>query len=121
MSSPQPARSEILRESNRRLSCYLENILAAPGQLLITPDQMGVLLSELLRVGSDLRSHPLPTAGSDPAWDTELAAYRGNVERLRDLLPSIHDQLLAERARIEKQRARIRAAAEWARASRQTL
>jgi hypothetical protein len=43
------------------------------------------------------------------------------MERLRDLLPSIHAQLLAERARIEAERARLRAASEWACASRQTL
>jgi hypothetical protein len=40
---------------------------------------------------------------------------------LRDLLPSLHRQLLAERSRLEAQRSRVQSAAQWARASRQTL
>jgi hypothetical protein len=114
-------RSESLRDTNRRLDSWLESIIAAPDRITITPECMGALLSELLRTGSDLRARPIPPKGTDPAWDEELDAYRQNVERLRGLLPSIHSHLLAERARIEGQRTRIRAAAEWARASRQTL
>jgi hypothetical protein len=90
-------------------------------QMLVTPDLMGALLSELLRVGSELRAKPVPAKGADPAWDEELEAYRNHVERLRALLPSIHSQLLAERARLETQQSRVRAAAAWAHASRQTL
>jgi hypothetical protein len=112
---------EALRDSNRRLSSWLDNMIVIPGKIGATPDCMGALLSELLRVGSELRSRPLPAAGLDPAWDAELEEYRQHVERLRDLLPSIHTHLLAERARIEAQRTRIRAASEWACASRQTL
>jgi hypothetical protein len=92
---------------------------------------MAALLSELLRAGAALRAEPIPAKGkgngndngnsNDPELDSELELYRRNVERLRDLLPSIHRQLLAERARLEAQRARVRSAAEWARASRQTL
>jgi hypothetical protein len=43
------------------------------------------------------------------------------VEQLRELLPFIQSQLLRERARLEDQRTRVQSAAEWARASRQTL
>jgi len=50
-----------------------------------------------------------------------LSAYRKQVERLRVLLPSIHQTLLGERARLEQERARVTSTAEWARRSRQTL
>jgi hypothetical protein len=113
--------SETLRESNRCLGSWLEGMTNVPDDVSPAPDHISRLLSVLLRVGAELRSGPLPATGVDPAWDTELAVYRRHLERLRDLLPSIHSHLLAERARIEAQRARIGAAAEWARASRQTL
>jgi len=67
-------------------------------------------------VGARLRAEPLPTKGTDSELDQELEQYRRNVERVRELLPSIHGQLLAERARLGAQRARVRSAAEWARA-----
>jgi hypothetical protein len=82
---------------------------------------MAGLLSELLRAGMGLRAEPLPARGFDPELDEEIDQYRRHVEHLRDLLPSIHRQLLAERARLEAQRSRVQAAAAWARASRQTL
>jgi hypothetical protein len=115
-------RLQNLRETNQRLKRWLETV-AAPHErpVGVNPEYMSALLSELLRAGTGLRSQPLPARGDDPEFDRELAEYRGQVERLREILPSMHTQLLAERARIEAQRARVRSAAEWARASRQTL
>ena len=111
-----------LRDANRRLHSWLGSMVASHDQPAhITPDLIAALLSELVRVGAGLRAHPLPTKGNDPELDGELATYRGNVERLRELLPSIHTQLLIERARLEAQWARIHSAAQWARASRETL
>jgi hypothetical protein len=119
--TPASFGSETLRDTNRRLGLWLDGMITASGELSATPDNIGALLNELLRVGSELRSRPLPAAGCDPQWDAELSVYRRHLERLRALLPSIHTRLLAERARIEAQRARICAACEWASASRQTL
>jgi hypothetical protein len=110
-----------LRETNRRLSFWLDAIVMPREQAVTTPEQMAGLLSELLRAGTWLRDEPLPATGTDDDLNLELERYRGNVERLRDLLPSIQTQLLAERARLEAQRARVQSAAEWARASRQAL
>lgn len=94
----------------------------SPGQpSSIAPELITALLSELLRVGAGLRAQPLPLKGNDPELDDELDTYRRNVERLRELLPSIHTQMLMERARIEAQWSRIHSAAQWARASRETL
>ena len=123
MASPvqTPSLLQIMRNSNRRLGLCLATITAKHGREVATPEQMGVLLSELLTAGAGLRGHPLPAAGSDRELDIELAKYRGQVEHLRDLLPSIHRALLTERARIEAQLSRLRSTSEWARASRQTL
>ncbi|HVI10585.1 MAG TPA: hypothetical protein VND65_20015 [Candidatus Binatia bacterium] len=115
------SRSETLRDTNRRLDAYLENIPAADAAPPLTPERMAALLSELLRAGAELRSGPLPPLGTDPQLDAELAAYRRNVERLHRLLPYIHRQLLTERTRLEAQRARLRSASQWLRTSRQTL
>lgn len=114
--------SHLLRDTNRRLSTWLEALVSRPENPVVArPEQLTALLSELLKTGAALRAQPLPPSGTDPELDSELALYRGHVERLRQLLPSIHSQLLLERARLEGQRSRVRAAAEWARASRQTL
>lgn len=117
-----PALSGTLRDTNRRLSSWLDGIDARHGQpTLITPEDMAALLSELLRVGEGLRTEPVSARANDPERDVELEKYRCHLERLRDLLPSIQGYLLAERARLEAQRVRVQSAAQWARTSRQTL
>jgi hypothetical protein len=82
---------------------------------------MTALLSELLSAGANLREQSIPPKGDDLELDQAIENYRGSVERLREILPFIHRQLLAERARIENHRARVSSAAAWATASRQTL
>jgi len=112
-----------LHETNRRLLTLLESIVPASAlprlpARVATPKQMTELLSELMRAGQWLRNLP---ADRDPALEKELGEYRRLVERLRELLPSIHAALLRERARIEQERERVRSAAAWAQSSRQTL
>jgi hypothetical protein len=122
MPSQMLSRTENFRETNRRLVFFLDALPAKPGlQAVASPEHMAALLAELLRAGTELRAEPLPAKGSDPELDKALYEYRSHVERLRQLLPSIHRLLLGERARLEAQRTRVRSAAEWARASRQTL
>src|SRR5579863_5864396 len=119
--------AQSLHECNSRLGFWLDSLLPAdlPGNGRPTlethaasPEQMAGLLSELMRAGAGLRS--LPTDQSREL-ENELSAYRKNVERLRELMPSIHATLLQERARLEKERGRLESAAQWARSSRQTL
>jgi hypothetical protein len=78
------------------------------------------MLSELLRVSAELRAEPQKPENR-LELDAELATYRCHVEKLRNLLPSIHNQLLRQRSRLEDQRSRLQSAVQWARASRQTL
>lgn len=112
-----------LHESNSRLGAWLSALMVEhlpPGlpRRAATPQQMAGLLSELMRAGEWLRSLP---HDQGPELEMELSEYRKNVERLRGLMPSIHDALLQERARLEQERGRVEAAANWALSSRQTL
>ncbi len=116
-----PSLLQLLRDTNRRLKFCLDNIAAKREAEVVTPEQMGTLLSDLIAAGASLRARALPAASHDQELEGELAEYRHQVERLRDLLPSIHRALLAERARIERQRSRLQSVSEWARTSRQTL
>jgi len=122
-----PLRAELqaqnMRETNSRLLFWLESLAAAPvepspGVRAATPQQICGILSELMRAGGWLRELP---AEKHAVLERELSEYRKNVERLRDLLPTIHSALLEERARLERERSRVKAAAEWARSSQQTL
>jgi hypothetical protein len=101
-----------------------------PGIRPPAPEQMTGLLSELTRAGAwlrqlprgnDLKTDPENDLKTDPDLERELTHYRKNVERIRAMLPTIHHALLEERARLERERARVTSAAEWARVSRQTL
>jgi hypothetical protein len=122
MIAPTASRVESLRESNHRLRAWLERVTGECGRRrAATPEDIGRLLAELLKTGSKLRSAELPERGDDAALDQALDEYRRHVEQVRELLPSIYGDLLAERARIESQRARLQSAKEWAQASRQTL
>jgi len=112
-----------LRKTNSRLGFWLGTLLPDGTQPFAqarpaTPQQMAGLLSELMRAGVWLRGLPCERG---PELEQELSDYRKNVERLRQLLPAIHSILLAERARLERERARVESAAEWARRSHQTL
>jgi hypothetical protein len=114
--------SQQLHETNCRLGFWLDSLSDSMRPVseiaAATPQQMASLLSELMIAGQKLRALP---AKRDAGLEKEVAAYRENVERLRELLPSIHRTLLRERARLEQERARVESAAEWARRSRQTL
>jgi hypothetical protein len=109
-----------LHETNDRLRFWLENLV--PDQTpppAATLQQMAGLLSELLRAGEWLRTG-VPQE-RDAELEAELGSYRRNVERLRELMPSIQKLLLREKARLEGERAQVQSKAEWARGSRSTL
>lgn len=116
-----PALLQTLRDTNRRLKVCLDTIAAQREPEVVSPEQMNSLLSALLVARASLRAKDVSLADHDREVARELAEYRRQIERLRDLLPSIHRALLAKRSRIERQRSRLRSASQWARASRQTL
>jgi TolA-binding protein len=107
-------------ETNARLRFWLDTLAAhsTTESSSASPQQISGLLAELMRAGERLRTLP---AVRSAQLQKELDQYRGNVERLRDLLPSIQRALLEHRARLEQERNRLRTAADWAHGSRQTL
>jgi hypothetical protein len=113
-----------LRQTNTRLRSWLEDLIPDLTQKEMLPPPpasqlIANLLSELLQAGQCLRSDgPQPRSAE---LEAEIAQYRRNVERLRDLLPAIHRCLLSERARLEAERKRVELALEWAQSSRQTI
>ena len=112
-----------LHQSNVRLASYLNQLCSGSAHAAACPraataKEIEEILSELMRAGECLRSLPENRAAE---LERELAVYQSNVTRLRDLLPSIHQALLRERARLEQERLRLGPAAEWVRASQQTL
>jgi hypothetical protein len=109
-----------LHQSSDRLRFWMDSLFPDQGRpVTATPEQMAGFLSELLRAGEWLRS------GVPQEKNFELQAaldeYRKNVDRLRELLPSIHRQLLSERARLEAARFQVESAVAWARGTHQTL
>ncbi len=112
-----------LHEINGRLHAALDSLASDPSHpnpspRAATPQQMSGLLSQLMLAGQWLRTLP---SDRGPALEQELSTYRKNVEHLRTVLPSIHNTLLRERARLEQDRTRMQSAAAWASGSRQTL
>ena len=110
-----------LHESTNTIRRVLHELLPQASEQVphvATPEQMSALLSELMRAGQRLRVLP---AHCDGNLEQEISEYRNEVERLRSLLPAIQTSLLAERARLERERERLRGAAAWAEASLQTL
>ena len=120
--APDPL-SQRLHEANSRLAFWLDSLILDPARpdaklRPAAPQQMAGLLSEMMRTGEWMRRLPEKRT---PELERELGEYRKNVERLRDLLPAIHRSLVQERSRLDQERARVNAAAEWARRSSQTL
>jgi len=109
---------EGLQGANRRLRLVLEAIEDTGPAIRVTPEQLAALLEELLRVGEWLRSGAIRDPG--PAVARELDEYRKHMERLRRLMPSVQACLLTERARLEADRAHLKAAAAWAGGSQST-
>jgi|ERR1039457_2911853 hypothetical protein len=82
------------------------------------PQDFWDLLGQLHRASECTRRRPHCEA---VAFDEELLEYGRNLERLKNLLPEVHERLLAEKSRLETARNHATAATAWARASKETL
>jgi hypothetical protein len=86
----------------------------------ITAHDFAGLLSEILSAAECLRLQPIDSGTSEVVRQAALD-YRGNLEKLRDFLPELHSNLLAEKSRLEAAQAHVSAASAWARSSTKTL
>ena len=110
--------SQTLHDTNERLRLLLDELAPeSPKFVAVRSEHLARVLAELLLAGEFLRDG-VAGAESDPELSGQIGEYRKNVERLRSLLPTLHANLLNERARLESERAHLELAAEWARASR---
>jgi hypothetical protein len=112
-----------LHNRHQRLKFLLDSLMppshcSEPQRTVPSANQVSDLLSELSRAGQLLRDCSMQ---KDSEVEREMFQYRGQVQRLRDLLPGMRCILLAERARLECERKRLNATAHWARMSRHTL
>ncbi len=108
---------ERLQQANRKLGAAvtLLNSQSSP-TVALAPAQLGVILTELLRVGEALQQGK--PRNRDPEIDIEIRQYRSHLEQLRVLMPCLHAQLLTERARLEAERSHLEMASAWAEVSR---
>jgi hypothetical protein len=85
----------------------------------IRPQDFSDLLGEILRAAECLRLQPPQSEGME--FTQASLEYRTNLVKLRDFLPELQGNLLAERSRLEIAQAHVAAAAEWARTGAKTL
>ncbi len=104
-----------LERANSRIQLLL-GTLAACGSRTTPVDQLTNLFAEVLRISEWLRKEPDSNLHGPLAQ--ELRKYQLHLERLRELLPQLHEQLLTDRSRLEAERAHLEAAAAWARCAR---
>jgi hypothetical protein len=104
-----------LEDANRKLDLLLDVLRPAQQSFSISAEHMAAVLAELLRVGELLRAGLAQNAEGPLAQ--ELERYRLHLENLRQVLPSIHAQLLTERSRLQAERAHLEATAAWARSA----
>ncbi len=105
-------------EITAHLKSVLETLGAPASPGLLTPEQISELLSDLMRAGQCMRTM---SSGSNEELARAVGACRAQVERLREMLPTIHSALLRERARLATERERLTSIGAWAQASKQSL
>jgi len=86
----------------------------------VTAQDFAGLLSEILSAAECLQLQPIHSDTPELVRQAALN-YRGYLETLRDFLPELHSNLLAEKSRLEAALAHVSAAAAWARSSTKTL
>jgi hypothetical protein len=77
------------------------------------------LLGEILQGAECLRV--AAAQSQTTAFVQQTLEYRANLENLRDFLPKLQSNLLAEKSRLETAQIEVAAATEWARTSSGTL
>jgi len=116
---------EILRQVNDNLRSALLRLRPERRHCAsLKPQDFYDIRSQLLRVAECIRR--LPPASDvaltvEAALEKESLAYRSNLEKLKHFLPDLHSRLLAEKSRLETERAHVAAAAAWAQARKKTL
>jgi hypothetical protein len=115
-----PDALETLRQANRDLRSAL--IRFDPQQRhcsSINPQDFSGLRGQLRRAAECLRRAPSDSEAA-ALLQKESLEFRGNLQKLKHLLPDVQVRLLAEKSRLEMARAHMAGAEAWAQA-RKTL
>jgi len=125
MSSPLLTLREVNEKVRHALQRYRPELQHCS---VIAPGEFSSLLAELLRARNclcELKATPGPLPGQAheirDALAEEMREYRSNLEKLRQILPSLQLRLLAERNRMQQAQSHVVAATAWAGASKKTL
>ena len=86
----------------------------------ITAEDFSSLLSKIVHAADCVQHQPAPPEAAE-AVERATLEYRINLEKLRDILPELQGNLLAEKSRLETAQAHIASAAAWARGSTTSL
>jgi len=113
----QTSALEHLQSANRKLRTIFLRIRSSGGAVALSGAELAELRADMRCVSAALRRHGL----RDPELDAEIAVYGDQLEVLRQVLPTMKTALLVEKARLDVHREHVKAAADWARARRQTL
>ena len=103
-----------LQQRNARLVALVDSLAGQGNSQPITPQVLSTLSTELKGTRALLQN---PAGGRYSSRDEQLACRR-TLERLQSLLREMYARLLAEQARLDRDRAHFEAAARWHQSSR---
>ena len=109
------------RVTNDNLRAWLARLHAdVDAQFVLNPDYLSGLHAIVLTAARCRRSLT-PEHFPDAELEREIREYRGNMEELAKVLPSVLGRLLGEKARLQNALGQVSAAKAWALASKETL
>jgi hypothetical protein len=111
----------VLQQTNTSLRSALVRFRSEQEQCSnITAEDFSSLLSEIVHAADCLQHQSAPPEAAEAVKRATLE-YRTNLETLKELLPQLQGNLLAEKSRLETAQAHVASAAAWARGSTTTL
>ena len=113
--------AESLRIANKNLRAGLARLQPeANSPSLLTPEDLLDLHAMVSQAASCRRSLASDSV-ADSELEREIREYRGNIEKLAEVLSSVQGRLMAEKVRLQTARSHVAATNAWARASKDTL
>ena len=106
-----------LREVNCRLGAALSKLQIGHRA---TPEDFSSLRGVLV-LGARATRQVSRLLSPDSEWLAELSAYRSNLNKLRQVLPSLNLGLQVRKRRLQSALDTLQAASKWAQASKESL
>jgi hypothetical protein len=113
--------AECWRAANQKLRHLADCICSGVAQPPHVALGYVTALAEELRHTETLLRESQADAAVRGQCNEPLLEYRNCLKRLQEALPAFQAQLLAERSRLEPERAHVQAAAAWAQTTKHTM